>query len=211
MNDPLLDRLTLSVPGPWIKHEDRDFAGDVWLLLEVAADQFNEALLAFDLFRPFTMDDVRREAEGTPICEDWTQSGLRFLYAKAFVYSIDAARAFVHVLSAVTGISPKTSGACEMFQRQFGYFRDIRNSLQHLEERVQAKGSFGKRLTGPILDLGSLNGRRFGVTSGDGRHLEIEVSKSVLQSVRVALLDVMWSFEWLGPGDTPVHRAAADA
>jgi hypothetical protein len=212
MNDPIYDQLTLSLPAPWIQHEDRDFAGNAWLLLNAAADQFNEALVAFDLFKPLTMEEARRDPEGTPITEDRVESRLRFLSAKAFVYSLAAAGAFVYVLSKKTGISQATARACKEFQRQFEYIRDIRNSLQHIEGLAQAKGSRGKRLTGPILNLGSLVERRFEVTSGeDGSPLKIEISESVLRSVRAALLEVMWSFDWFGPGFTPVHRIEADA
>lgn len=211
MTDALFDQLALSTPGLWIQHDDRDFAGDVCLLLGFAADQFNEALLAFGPFRPFTIEDVRRDAEGTPLSEDRAELRRRFMYAKMFVYSLDATRAFVHVVSTVTGIPKLTADACEAFRQEFGYIRDIRNSLQHIEERAQAKGQFGRRLSGPILDLGSLNERRFGITSGDGQHLEVEISEFVLRRVRSALLNVMWSFEWLGPGNLPVRRGLTDA
>jgi hypothetical protein len=88
--------------------------------------------------------------------------------------------------------------------------REIRNSLQHIEERAQPKGSSG-RMPGPILVLGSLNERRFGITSGDGRYLEVEIVESTLQRVRRALSDVIWSFEWIGPGNVPVRRSLADS
>lgn len=211
MNSALFDRLALTTPGPWIQHHDRDFAGDVCLLLQFAADQFNEALLAFDLFRPFTAQDVRRDTAGGPLPEDRVQSHLRFMYAKAFVYSLDATRAFVHVVSTLPGIPPTTGNACAAFLQHFGYIREIRNSLQHIEERAQAKGSLRRRLSGPILVLGSLNERRFGITSGDGRYIEVEISESTLQRVRCALSDVIWSFEWIGPGNVPVRRSLADS
>ena len=206
MTDDLFDRLALSLPGPWVSHADRDFAGDVRLLLGCAADQFDDALLAFDLFTPFTIEHVRRDADGTPLSEDRAASRLRFMYAKTFIYSLDAVRAFVQVLSRLVGVSPATESACEEFCKQFGFIREIRNSLQHIEERAQAQGSYGKRLSGPILDLGSLNERRFGITGGNGRHLELEISEAFVQLVRERLADVIWSFDWIGPGETTVAR-----
>jgi hypothetical protein len=209
LTDALFDRFAIALPGPWISHADRDFAGDLVILLGCAVDQFNDALQAFVLFRPFTAEHVRRDSDETPVIEDGADARLRRLYAKYFIYSLDAVRAFVQVISRLTGVSAATTVACEKFQREFGFVRDIRNSLQHIEERAQAQGSPGKRLSGPILDLGSLNERRFGITAGDGRHLEVEISEFVVQSVRDKLLDVIWSVDWLGPGQIPLTRSSS--
>ena len=211
MADTAFNRYVLSLPGLWIRHEDRDWAGDVQLFLASAADQFSEALVAFDLFKPFTAADVRRDPHGVPLAEDSVDSRRRFIYAKAFVYALDAARGFVQVVAAVSALPSATVAACDAFLRQFGYIRDIRNSLQHIEERIQAKGSFGKKLPGPIIDLGSLNECRFGVTTGDGRHLEVEISEDFIGRFRLALSDVLWSLDWLGPGETLIRRCGSDA
>lgn len=210
MSETAFERLELSLPGFWIQHQDRDWAGDVQLLLSAAANQFNDALIAFDLFKPYTSADIQRDAAGVPIHEDVITMRRRFLYARAFVYALDAARAFVRVVAQLPGLTPATLAACEDFLHQFGYIRDIRNSLQHVEERAQAKG-VGKVALGPIIVLGFLNERRFGATTGLGQYLEVDITEDYLVRFRSALSDVFWSLEWLGIGETPMRRIESDA
>jgi hypothetical protein len=207
MDDPLFDRLALSLPAPWIDHTDRDFASDLLRSLDSAVHQFNDALVACDFFKPFTLEDVIWDTSGV-VCrwDDPLKDRVRFLYARAYVYSLDSTRAFVHVLSTQPGIPPAAEAACKAFLQRFGDIREIRNSLQHIEERAEAKGSFGKRLTGPILDLGSLNERRFGITTGSGQRMEVEISEQFLELVRSALVEIIWSFEWIAVGNVRVRR-----
>lgn len=211
MADTAFNRHILSLPGLWIQHDDRDWAGDVQLLLGSAVDQFAEALVAFDLFKPFTAADVRRDPQGALLAEDPVELRRRFIYAKAFVYDLDASRSFVHVIASVSTHSSVTVAACNELLQQFGYIRDIRNSLQHIEERIQGKGSRGKKRLGPIVNLGSLNERRFGVTTGDGHQLEIDISEDFIIRFRSALSDVLWSLDWVGPGNTLIRRCVSDA
>ncbi len=210
MADTAFDRYHLVLPGFWIRHEDRDWARDLQLLLNCAANEFNDALVAFDLFSPFTAADVQRDSDGIPIREDEVESRRRFLYARVFVYALDAARAFVKIVSELPSLGPATSAACGAFLQQFGYIRDIRNSLQHIEERVREKG-YGGRPLGPIIDLGSLNERRFGVTTGNGQQLDVDISEPYVERFRSALSDVFCSLEWLGPGEVVIQRSRSDA
>jgi hypothetical protein len=95
--------------------------------------------------------------------------------------------------------------ACESFLQRFGYIRDISNSFQHVEERSRGRGRSGKKLPTVLIVLGSFNGRRFGVTTADGLHTEVEISEPFVQEVRSALLEIIWSFEWIGVGNVRVR------
>ena len=139
MSETAFARFELSLPGFWIRHQNRDLAGDVQLLLHSAADEFNDALIAFDLFKPYTSADIQRDADGVPIHEDVVTMRRRFLYARSFVYALDAARAFVRVVAQLPGLEAAAIAACGAFLGEFGYIRDIRNSLQHIEERVKPR------------------------------------------------------------------------
>ena len=203
----LYDRLELSLPGPWIDHSDRAYAWTVRLLLSSAVDQFNDALVACQFFKPFTADDLKRDASGEVLAwRDPVRDRLRGLYARAYVYALDATRNFVDVLAEQTGNPPSAIATCGAFLQRFKDIRHIRHSLAHLHERSQAKGYPGKRLAGPILDLGSFMGNRFGVTSGDGRHAEVEISEQLLACFRSALLEIIWSFEWIVIGNVRARR-----
>jgi hypothetical protein len=206
MDDALFDRLELSLPAPWIDHNDRDFAGDVLLILGSAIDQFNDALVACGFFRPIAADGVERGTLGVVCQRNRLEGRLHSLYARAYVYGLDSPRAFVQALSMRPGIPPTAAAACATFLQRFGHIRDIRNSLQHVEERSQGKGSNGKILPGGLLLLGGFIGRRFGVTTGDGQLKEVEISEQFLEAVRSALLEIIWSFEWIHVGNVRVRR-----
>lgn len=208
MHRALSDRLALSLPAPWIDYPDRELAFFADRMLGIDVDQFNDSLVACLMFKPITVDDVRRGA--ADVLDAWTkedpvESRLRFLYARSYVESLDRLRAFVKVLSDQPGIPPEAKAACEIFLEQYGRIRDIRNSLQHIEERAQAKGHGGRKLAGPILDLGSLmNGRWFGITTGENQHIRVEVSEQFLKDVWFALLRIVWSFQWIAVGNIHV-------
>lgn len=194
----LYDRLELSLPGAWIDHSDRDYAWTVHLLLSSAVDQFNDALVACQFFEPIADDDLKLDAAGEVLARrDPIRDRLRGLHARAYVYALDATTSFVDVLAGQVGNPPSAISMCSAFLQRFKDIRHIRNSLAHLHERSQAKGYPGKRLTGPILNLGSFIGNRFGVTSGDGRYAEVEISEQLLACFRSALLEIIWSFEWI--------------
>jgi hypothetical protein len=200
MAKTLLDRLVLSLPAPWIDHVDRDFASNVESILSCAADQFNDALVACEMFKPF---DHQLTQEPFDVgCEREPREGhLRSIYARAYLYSLDATRAFVVVLSRQPGISPPTVAACDSFIQRYGYIRGMRNSLQHIEERVQGKGSHDKTLPVGLLIQGSFIGRRFCVTTDSGQHAEVEISEQFAEAARTALLEIIWSFDWLHVGN----------
>jgi len=65
-----------------------------------------------------------------------------------------------------------------------------------------------KKLPGPVIVVGGdfKAPNRFGVTSGDGRYAEVEISEQVLNYLRSALLEIIWSFEWIVIGNTRARR-----
>src|SRR5437868_4764927 len=114
IDDALFDRLVISLPAPWIDHIDRDFAGDVNHLLDGAIGQFNDALVACGLFRPVDTDALEREFFNGSREGEW-EGRLRGMYARAYVYSLAAARAFVAVLAKDPRIDPTVKSRCEAF------------------------------------------------------------------------------------------------
>ncbi len=204
MSLTLSDRITLSLPGLWIDMVDRNLAFTIYILLQMAVDQFNEAVLACELFTPLHTQRVSTREEDcvTPI--NAKNSTLIAMYAKAFVHSLDATRSFLFVLARQQGLPAYTVDACCKFKQDFGYVRDIRNSIQHIEERAQGLAQGGKLLDVRLILLGNFIGNRFGFTTDKSGYAEVEISESTLQLVRVGLERVIWSVKWLGPGSTPI-------
>ncbi len=75
-----------------------------------------------------------------------------------------------------------------------------------MDERANAKGSRCYKL-GSIIDLGSFVDKSlFEITTGSGEHIRLEISEQFLEVVRSALLEIIWSFEWIDVGNIRVYR-----
>jgi len=207
-NTSLYDRLEISLPGPWIDHADRDHAWTVYSLLSSAVDHFNDAVVACQFFEPITGDDLRRNASGAVLAQnDPVKNRLRYICARAYIYALDTTCSFLKTLVEQPFNAPPAIVACNALLLRFQDVRHIRNSLAHVDERSQGIGSGGKKLPGPLLIVGGcLVGNRFGVTSGDGRYAEVELSEQMMTNFRSALLEIIWSFEWLVIGNIRAKR-----
>ena len=202
----LYGRLALALPGLWIDHTDRNYAWTAQHLMDMAVDQYVEAVVACSLFKPLSIEEFQRGSNCTDDESRAYESTLRFLYAKAYIYALDATRAFVAIISRQSAKPSETVKACNEFLETFGFIRDIRNSLQHIEERAQGIAK-RKQIETPILNLGVFEGeRRFSITSENGQMVGIEVAEEFLVRVQSGLEKIIWSFDWLGPGEFPIQR-----
>lgn len=134
-----------------------------------------------------------------------------FMHAKAFVYAIDEFRRFLGLLEKAEGIPTAVLSAAANFDMQFPHLREVRNTSQHIDDRAQGLGKWGKALdlkpiangsiTAPsgALVLSHLHGNKFGCTMANGELGEIEVSQNSLNAVQATLVRVIYSFPWQGP------------
>lgn len=203
-NPGLYERVLVSLPGIWIDGADRDLAFTMQRLLGMAADQFNEAVLACELFAPLNAKWLSAMLASPSTLQGARVSVLVGMYAKAFVYCLDATRAFLSVLAGQPGVPAPTVENCRVFQDSFGFIREVRNSLQHIEERALGLGRNNQPLNVQLLGLGSFIGNRFGVTTAAGCYVDIEIGEATLQQVRAKLEKVLWSVPWLGTTGTLV-------
>jgi hypothetical protein len=84
------------------------------------------------LFRPFAADGFEGGAFRAMCQRDRLEGRLRNLSARAYVYGLDATRAFVHELSMRPGIPPTAAAACATFMQRFGYIRVHWTSLRRI-------------------------------------------------------------------------------
>ena len=131
---------------------------------------------------------------------------LRFLYAKSFVYSLDVAGQLVRVLAGLTSLPEEARSCCARFQSAYGALRDLRNTLQHVDDRLRGLGPHGRPLPSPLIVLNGFRDGAFGATNADGALVEIEVLRSTLKAACPIVEDLVWSFDWIGPGNLPVTR-----
>lgn len=138
------------------------------------------------------------------------QHCLLFIFAKSFLYSLDAICRFIKVISDQHGAPEKTKELNVRISECFPHLRAVRNSAQHLDERACLKGAYGKRLEPKGVSNGSynvppgalmldnLNGSKFGTTMADGHYGEIDVTHETLEIIRDIVQEVICSFQWEG-------------
>lgn len=191
----------LGLPGCWIDHPDRDWAFVAQMLLAEVTTQLAEAAVVLGLFL-----EAGKELSSSPR----DSARMRSLYARSFVYSLDTIGQLIRVLQGSDQLPPSAREQCQRWLAEFGALRELRNSLQHIEDRLRGLGRRGTPLPKPLVILGAFRNNLFGGTTAEGTYVEVDVSASVLCQARAIIEDLLWSFQWLGPGSIPVHREGLD-
>ena len=177
----------IELPGPWINHSDRDWAFLARMLLAEIIEQLDEAGLALRLFET--------DGAGASGLRDHPRR-LQFLSAKSFVYALDAVNQLIRVLKKQEALPLEARDYCSEYLSRFGDLRLLRNSLQHIEDRLRGIGQNGTPIPSPLLVMGALrDGSFFGATTSEGRYVEVEVSSSVLDEAYKITEDLLWSFD----------------
>ena len=203
----------IELPGSWIESEDRDWAFRVQMLLRSAADELDEAALILELFEaPWAEGMARVGQSGANDSRPFGAGRVVFVYARAFVYAFDAMVQLVRVIGRMPRVSDAAKRCCEQVDAEYGYCRKIRNSLQHLEDRLQGLGPGQKSIPTSILVVGgAFTDRRFGATVDTGEYMDIEISMAPIRRAAELLTELAWSFEWIAPGDQRVVRPSLGA
>lgn len=174
-----------ELPGIWIDHSDRDWAFLVQMLLDGVLDQLDEARIVLPLFE---------EKNGLGAQLTGADRRLHLIYAKSFVYALDAATQLVLVIQKQKQLPAMADNHCTRFLSQFGELRNLRNSLHHIEDRLRGFGLKDKPIPTSLLVLGCFrNNKYFGATTSDGRYVEIEISDSVLMQAYSIIEDLILS------------------
>jgi hypothetical protein len=167
-------------------------------------------------------EDMRFEAEVRFKREKWSNGGiprefehsLPFLYARAFLYALDAFDKFLGVLAKEPNVPLEVASLHTRMAENFPDLRGVRNTAQHLEDRARGLGAgknpqplvlkpitnnFIDAPGGGVLVLNSLNGSKYGSTMSDGHYGEIDVSPESMQLLQAVLLELLALFKWHGP------------
>lgn len=137
-----------------------------------------------------------------------------FMYARAFLYALDAFDKFLGVLAKESNVPAPIAAFHAQIVKAFPDLRGVRNTAQHLEDRARGLGSgrepkpldlkpiannFINAPGGGVLVLNSLSGTRYGSTMSDGHYGEIDVAPEAMQHLQAILEGVLQSFKWRGP------------
>lgn len=138
---------------------------------------------------------------------------LPFIYARAFLYALDAFDKFLGVLAREDGVPEAVAEIHKQMAVEFPDLRGVRNTAQHLEDRSRGLGAGMNpkpidlkpiannivNAPGGVLILDSLNDSRYGSTMSDGHFGEVDVSPESMQRLHKLLMDVLQTFKWQGP------------
>lgn len=167
-------------------------------------------------------EEVHFESEVRFKREKWANGGiprefehnLPFLYARAFLYALDAFDKFLGVLAKDPKVPPEVASLHARIAEDFPNLRGVRNTAQHLEDRARGLGAgknpqlldlqpitnnFINAPGGGVLVLNSLNGSKYGSTMSDGHYGEIDVSPESMQRLQAVLQELQMLFRWRGP------------
>jgi hypothetical protein len=185
--------------------------------IQRAIEQEREVTLSHD-----TWDEIRFETEVRFKREQWSNGRVPrefehnkpFIYARAFLYALDAFDKFLGVLAKETNVPEQVVELHAEIAEAFPHLRGVRNTAQHLEDRSRGLGAgrepkpldlkpitnnFINAPSGGVLVLNSLNGSRYGSTMSDGHYGEIDVAPESMQHLQRILEGVLQSFQWRGP------------
>jgi len=167
-------------------------------------------------------EEIHFESEVRFMREKWSKGdiprefehNLPFLYARAFLYALDAFDKFLGVFAMEPNVPPEVANIHARMTEDFPNLRGVRNTVQHLEDRARGLGAgrnpqplelkpitnnFINAPGGGVLVLNSLNGSKYGSTMSDGHYGEIDVSPESMQRLQTVLQELLLLFKWRGP------------
>ena len=132
-----------------------------------------------------------------------------FIFAKAFIHSLDLFGKFLNDIAQDHSSPKNISTISDQFFKEVPDLKEVRNSIQHAEDR--SKGMVWNKeidlkpidmekisIQGAALVSMGLNGRKFGTTMADGHYGAIDITEDTVVIMRTALLAVYSEFEWTG-------------
>lgn len=136
---------------------------------------------------------------------------LPFVHARSFVTALDGVQKGLRGLAEIEPVSENLQDILDRLEQDVPALTDLRNSIQHGEDRLRRKGPGGKdiepepietpeiRTAGGAVVYDNLSGHRYGCTLADGTFAEVDVTSGTLLRVRDAVQEAMDDFQWSGP------------
>lgn len=121
------------------------------------------------------------------------------IYSKSYVFGLDGVEGCAFELSKMIELPEAVRSAARRLCDELKWVRRVRDSLQHVEERVQGK-AHSKRIPASLLMLGGHSDSGFSTTIDDGTLVTIEVSEAILGSIRSHLAALDRALVWRRAG-----------
>ena len=168
---------------------------------------------AQDRAREEARQEVKRQAWRAGEWPDSYRHTIPFLYAKAFLYAVDAVAQALATMAREPWAPNSINGIASDWERAFPTVRAVRSTSQHEDERILGRRQGNQKIDlkpidngmilapgGGVTVLSSLNNNRFGCTMADGHFGEVEVSSATLTAVGELTQRTIDAFVWQGPG-----------
>lgn len=200
-------------PQDWQERAAKERAIEEQLLSQLPPDLAPEQRWA-------AQDQARDEARQEVTRQAWRQGKwpnsyrhtVPFLYAKAFLYAVDAVAQALATMAREPWAPETISAIATDWEHAFPTVREVRNTSHHEDERVLGRRHGNKQIElqpidnemiqapgGGITVLSSLNGNRYGCTMADGHFGEVEVSSTTLEAVGTLTQRTINAYSWDGP------------
>ena len=148
------------------------------------------------------MDKANRKSIGE--IPFWEFDRIPFIYAHAFLDAIIKISNTIAVMSEekkTPYIPIETRGKLirikEEFDKDFPKVRDIRNSWQHIEDRMRGKGRSEKKLNTKLLVLSTFIGNELTYTIVDGSVHSIPITIESFEKAKSYVSKAINAFEWI--------------
>jgi hypothetical protein len=152
---------------------------DVKILLSGIESQFDKALINSFLFKKKyqNFEKILQSRDFKEITKKTTTLPL-YIYAESFIYSVNMMRALLEGLNQLNkdlDVKEKIREILNFYDLQFNSLKDIRDTIQHLEDRLLGKDKKGNKINTNVLSISNLVNSKYTTTGADGKHLEIEI------------------------------------
>lgn len=169
-------------------------------LLEEMTRQYNDAVVSaghyLAIFKEHTARVMDCSRTRPAVDVDGTLLGI---FARAYVFGLDGIEGCAKELAGLSRAPETMRVLAKKLACGMGLVRQVRDSLQHIEERVQGK-EYGRRIPASIFVLGGFSDRGFTVTTASGAMVTIEVSEAMLESARSRISALDRSLTWRRAG-----------
>jgi hypothetical protein len=172
-----------------------------------------------DKFDIYAIHSINLEVDVQYNREQWQQGRvpsqfehrLPFIYARVFLYAVDSFGKLLGVLSQEAGVPSRMVGIHADFEAAFPHVRGVRNSAQHVEDRVRGIGFRGKpieykpldepfiRASGGVHISDCLCNSTYGSTMADGHYGKVEVSPESMKKLQRIFQETLNCLSWEGP------------
>ena len=179
-------------------HKDAEDAASN--LIREMASQYNTAVVAAGHYAAVLAEHMAQAADwSAPRPEIDVQAELLGIFARAYVFGLDGVEGCARELATVSQAPDTTRSLAASLARSMDLVKQVRDSLQHIEERVQGEAK-DRPIPSSVLILGNYSNAGFMMTTADGVVATIVVSEPALAGVRSQIIAIDRSLVWRRAG-----------